>query len=80
MAEFFVYEHYRFDIVRIHKGDCVYCRRGSGLKGRGTTRTGRWLPPVQSFAEAAKLALSIGRPDVAACKFCLRGFQVDSMS
>lgn len=73
---YFVYEHYGYDLVRLHKGSCRFCKNGTGLKGRGSTKTGQWLP-AQSLTDAIALARTIGRLDTAACSWCLPGQGVE---
>jgi hypothetical protein len=73
---FFIYEHYGYDLVRLHQGSCRFCKNGAGLKGRGSTNTGQWLP-ADNLAAAIELARTIGRLDTAACSWCLPGQRVE---
>ena len=75
-SDYYVYENYNFDMVRLHRGTCRCCNYGRGLKGRGSTNTGRWIP-AETLEAAIRLALSLDRFDVAACKRCLRGVTIE---
>lgn len=76
-AHFFVYHHFNHELVRIHIGSCLYCQNGHGLKGRGSTKTGKWSAGFENLESALNFAKSLKMLDTGACKRCMSDVHIE---
>ncbi len=75
-VSYFVYENRNYDVIRVHKNECVYCRCGAGLKGNGSQKRSIWTGPYTSIKDAVDAALLLGRLDTAGCRRCLQDLNI----
>jgi hypothetical protein len=73
---YWVYENTNYEIVRIHRGDCTFCKEGKGIHGGGKRVSGQWLGPFSELNEAIELARHQHQPDTRPCKFCMKQIKV----
>lgn len=67
--QYYVYNNWRRDRGRIHRGDCPHCNNGLGKTGYAHGSNDEFRGPFTrdaAFADAAKL----GRKEMKACAIC----------
>ena len=66
MREYFVYESWTRDGVRVHDSGCTECCDGTGHNG-----VGKWHGPYRDRGSAFKFAANLRHIDTRACDSCL---------
>jgi hypothetical protein len=81
MSEFYVYENWRAQghKATIHRSECAFCNRGSGLHPGSSNRNGTWHGPMTSFDEALDVAQGTGA-NAKTCRSCNPTTELDSDS
>lgn len=69
MVDYFIYENWTHDRVRIHKGECGHCNDGRGTQAGSSLRNGKWHGPL-SRDDVYRLAAKLKRGDTRACPNC----------
>lgn len=67
---YWVYENWTHDRARLHAGSCNRCNDGAGSQVASSVRNGRWLGPLETFAEGERTMIELGRSDTGVCAFC----------
>ena len=68
--EFYIYENWTHDRVRIHRASCGYCNNGDGTQASTSPKNGRWLGPFDNRALVFAKAKSLKRMDTKPCGTC----------
>ncbi len=69
--EYYIYENWTHDYVRIHKAGCTLCNNGKGRGGKLTVKNGIWIGSFKDQQEAKFVASELKRKTVSKCSRCL---------
>ena len=69
MQEYFVYENWTRDGVRVHESGCPDCAEGSGHPG--DSQRGKWHGPYRDRSWALKFAAALRHSDTKSCDHCM---------
>lgn len=69
--QYYIYENWTHDYLRIHKGDCNLCNDGSGMHINPSMVNGMWVGPFKDLAQAEYVASKLKRTTVSKCTRCL---------
>jgi len=68
-VRYFVYNNWRRNRGRVHRGDCPHCNHGRGKAGATTGLNDEFLGPFDR-QDAFATASALNRKEMAACAVC----------
>ena len=68
--QYWVYENYPNNKAMVHKGTCLFCNNGKGVRKGISNWNGQWHGPFDDKASAQNEARNTGRHDVRECSHC----------
>ncbi|SCW61653.1 hypothetical protein [Ancylobacter rudongensis] len=69
MGEFWVFENWTHNYIRVHRRNCCMCNNGRGIHTGAPERNGRWHP-AETREQALLLAQRLGKTIIAECATC----------